>query len=158
MLTSYGNVSLENTAFSEFLPSINELKSHPHLPRHIGIIMDGNGRWAQDHGLPRVAGHNEGVDSVEEVVEGCAELGIRILTIYAFSEENWQRPDWEVSALMQLLVSTINKKIKRLADNNVVIRAIGNLEKLPEVTQKSVRTAIEKTRNNTGLVLNIALS
>jgi undecaprenyl diphosphate synthase len=149
---------VNNEAFKEFLPNLDELKDHPELPRHIAIIMDGNGRWAKKRGLPRTAGHHEGVESVEEVVEGCAELGVEALTIYAFSEENWQRPAWEVNALMQLLVSTINRKIKRLAKNNVVIRAIGRLDKLPDVTRKSVRSAVEKTRNNTGLILNVALS
>jgi undecaprenyl diphosphate synthase len=149
---------LDNAFFDEFLPHFDELNNHPNLPKHIGIIMDGNGRWAQRNRLPRIAGHNEGVESVEAVVEGCAELGIATLTIYAFSEENWERPEWEISALMQLLVTTINRKIKRLSENNVVIRTIGQIEKLPEVTQKSVRGAVEKTRNNTGLILNIALS
>lgn len=120
--------------------------------------MDGNGRWAQKHGLPRVAGHNEGVESVEEIVEGCAELGIEILTIYAFSEENWKRPSWEVNALMQLLVTTINRKLDRLIENNVIIRCIGRIDKLPQVTQKSVRSAIKRTKQNSGLILNIALS
>lgn len=137
---------------------ISDLKFHPHLPQHIGIIMDGNGRWAKKKGLPRVAGHNEGVNSVEEIVETCGELGVKVLTIYTFSEENWKRPSWEVSTLMQLLVTTINRKIERLQQQNVQIRTIGHLNKLPEITRRTMEYAIETTKNNTGLVLNVALS
>ena len=88
------------------------IKNSSNIPKHIAIIMDGNGRWAKKQGLPRLAGHNKGVESVEAVVEGCAEIGVNNLTIYTFSEENWNRPSWEVTALMQLLVTTINKKSK----------------------------------------------
>ncbi len=134
------------------------IKESENVPKHIGIIMDGNGRWAKSHGLPRVAGHNKGVDSVEAVVEGCSEMGVNNLTIYTFSEENWKRPAWEVSALMQLLVKTINKKVKRLIKQNVQIRTIGHLNKLPEKAQRSMISAIQKTKRNTGLILNVALS
>jgi len=137
---------------------IEIIKENANTPKHIGIIMDGNGRWAKSQGLPRVAGHNKGVESVEAVVEGCAELGVNNLTIYTFSEENWKRPSWEVAALMQLLVSTINKKVKRLVKQNVQIRTIGHLNKLPEKAQKSMISAIQKTKRNTGLILNVALS
>lgn len=134
------------------------IKSHNDLPKHIGIIMDGNGRWAKSHGLPRIAGHNKGVDSVEAVVEGCSEMGVNNLTIYTFSEENWKRPQWEVTALMQLLVATLNRKLKRLIKQNVQIRTIGHLNKLPERAQKTMLAAIQKTKRNTGLILNVALS
>ncbi len=134
------------------------LKKHNNLPRHIGLIMDGNGRWAKGKGLPRVAGHNEGVNSVQEIVEACGELGIEVLTIYTFSEENWKRPSWEVATLMQLLVTTINKQIERLVRQNVRIRTLGKLNKLPEITQRAMRTAMKRTEKNTGLILNVALS
>ncbi|RMH61675.1 MAG: isoprenyl transferase [Calditrichaeota bacterium] len=137
---------------------IGRLKEREDLPRHIGIIMDGNGRWARAKGLPRVAGHNMGVNSVEDVVEGCAEIGINNLTIYTFSEENWKRPPREVAALMQLLVATINRKLKKLVQQNVQIRTIGHLNKLPSAAQRTMMSAIEKTRRNTGLILNVALS
>jgi undecaprenyl diphosphate synthase len=137
---------------------IEFLKSHASLPQHIGIIMDGNGRWAKRKGLPRLAGHNEGVNSVQEIVEVCGELGIRYLTIYTFSEENWKRPGWEVTSLMQLLVSTINKQLDRLIRQNVVIRTIGHLDKLPDIARKAMLRAKESTINNTGLILNVALS
>ena len=120
--------------------------------------MDGNGRWAKKRGLPRVAGHNEGVNSVQEIVECCGELSIPYLTIYTFSEENWKRPSWEVAALMQLLVSTIDKQIRRLMEQNVKILTIGHLYKLPDFTRKKMESAMERTKNNTGLVLNVALS
>lgn len=134
------------------------LKSSSNLPKHIGLIMDGNGRWAKGKGLPRVAGHNEGVNSVQEIVEACGELGIEVLTIYTFSEENWKRPSWEVATLMQLLVTTINKQIERLVRQNVRIRTLGKLDKLPEIAQRAMRSAIKRTQSNTGLILNVALS
>ncbi|HHM02698.1 MAG TPA: isoprenyl transferase [Caldithrix abyssi] len=137
---------------------IEQLKERDDLPRHVGIIMDGNGRWAKAKGLPRVAGHNVGVHSVEDVVEGCAEIGINNLTIYTFSEENWKRPSREVAALMQLLVSTINRKLKKLVKQNVQIRTIGHLNKLPSNAQRTMMSAIQKTKRNTGLILNVALS
>ena len=144
--------------YPNYQDKLASLKTHPQLPKHIGIIMDGNGRWAKSKGLPRIAGHNKGVNSVEEVVEGCAEIGINNLTIYTFSEENWKRPQSEVAALMHLLVSTLNKKLKRLIKQNVQIRTIGHLNKLPERAQQSMLSAIQKTKLNTGLILNVALS
>ena len=134
------------------------IKNHPDLPRHVGVIMDGNGRWAKGKGLPRVAGHNEGVNSVQEIVEFCGEVGINYLTIYTFSEENWKRPSWEVASLMQLLVTTINKQIERLDRQNVQIRTIGHLDKLPNLAKRSMLSAVKRTKKNTGLVLNVALS
>ncbi|MGD9486508.1 MAG: isoprenyl transferase [Calditrichaceae bacterium] len=147
-----------NRKITDYSEKVEQIKQNTDLPRHVGIIMDGNGRWAKKQNLPRIAGHNEGVNSVESIVEGCAELGVKYLTIYTFSEENWKRPSWEVAALMQLLVSTINKKIKRLNEQNVQIRTIGHLEKLPDITRQSMESAVEQTKNNTGLVLNVALS
>lgn len=146
---------MKNVSYEQKLEIIKESKN---IPKHIGIIMDGNGRWAKSQGLPRVAGHNKGVDSVEAVVEGCSEMGVNNLTIYTFSEENWKRPAWEVSALMQLLVTTINKKVKKLIQQNVQIRTIGHLNKLPEKAQRSMISAIQKTKRNSGLILNVALS
>lgn len=142
----------------EYNEKLQLIKQHPNIPKHIGIIMDGNGRWAKSHGLPRIAGHNRGVESVEAVVEGCAEIGVNNLTIYTFSEENWKRPRREVAALMQLLVSTLNKKLQRLVNQNVQIRTIGHLNKLPARAQRSMLSAIQTTKRNTGLILNVALS
>jgi undecaprenyl diphosphate synthase len=127
-------------------------------PRHIAIIMDGNGRWAKQRGLPRVMGHREGIKSVREIVEACGELGVEVLTLYTFSTENWRRPKDEVSALMKLLLKTIQKEIRELIHNNIRLTVIGNLEHLPDAARKSMETAIEKTRSNTGLNLNLALS
>ncbi len=137
---------------------IRILKEQSNIPKHIAIIMDGNGRWAKKRGLPRVAGHNEGVNSVEEMIDACTEIGIRYLTIYTFSEENWRRPSWEVASLMQLLVTTINRKIKRLMERNVRVKTIGHLDKLPDYARKAMLKGMERTRNNTGLTLNVALS
>jgi len=142
----------------ENFEKFDKIKNHSSLPKHIGIIMDGNGRWAKSRGLPRLAGHNEGVNSVQEIVEVCGELGIKYLTIYTFSEENWKRPNWEVTSLMQLLVVTINKQLDRLMKKNVAIRTIGHLEKLPEFARDSMLRAVELTKNNSGLILNVALS
>ncbi|MBN2487250.1 MAG: isoprenyl transferase [Bacteroidales bacterium] len=129
-----------------------------HLPGHIAIIMDGNGRWARQKGNPRVFGHKNGVAAVRDTVEASAELGVKYLTLYAFSTENWNRPRTEVDALMSLLVTTINKETKTLMDNNVRLLAIGDLESLPANVAKNLKAAIEKTSTNTGLNLVLALS
>lgn len=134
------------------------LKARGNLPRHIAIIMDGNGRWAKQRGLPRIAGHQAGVTSVRDVVEACGQLGIKILTLYAFSKENWRRPKREVMALMRLLRKTVKEEIGELMKNNVKLTAIGNLEDLPKRVRESLQGGIELTKNNTGLVLNLALS
>jgi undecaprenyl diphosphate synthase len=136
----------------------NSLKDHPNLPMHIGIIMDGNGRWAKKRGLPRIAGHNAGIESVRAVVEICSEIGIKVLTLYTFSEENWKRPITEVSALMKLLLRTINRELAELNDKNVKVICIGNISDLPKETKNSLINAIESTSQNTGLILNLALS
>ena len=128
------------------------------LPRHIAIIMDGNGRWAKKRGLPRVAGHREGVRSVREIVEACGELDIQVLTLYTFSTENWRRPKDEVNALMRLLIQTLRKEIQELMKNNVRLMAIGQLDTLPDAARKEFLEGIEITKSNTGLILNLALS
>jgi undecaprenyl diphosphate synthase len=128
------------------------------LPRHIAIIMDGNGRWAKSRGLPRVSGHKEGVNSVREITRACGELGIQILTLYTFSSENWKRPRAEVDALMRLLVTTIREEIRDLMNNNVRLTIIGCLTDLPPVAQREMQSAMEQTADNTGLNLNLALS
>ncbi len=142
--------------------SESELKSlileRGNLPRHIAIIMDGNGRWAKSRGLPRVAGHKEGVNSVKEITRVCGELGIEILTLYTFSAENWRRPRAEVDALMRLLVTTIREEVQELMVNNVRLTIIGHLDELPPVAQQEMRHAIDLTAANTGLNLNLALS
>ncbi|MCD6064719.1 MAG: isoprenyl transferase [Flavipsychrobacter sp.] len=128
------------------------------LPKHIAIIMDGNGRWAKERGQDRVYGHHEGVLSVREIVNGCAEIGIQYLTLYAFSTENWNRPKEEVNALMELLVNTIRKEVDELKKNNIKLHVIGDIESLPEVCQKELAEAKEITAANTGLNLILALS
>ncbi|UKJ08865.1 isoprenyl transferase [Solitalea lacus] len=128
------------------------------LPRHIAVIMDGNGRWAKEKGKLRVFGHQNGVKAVRDTVEAAAELGVEYLTLYAFSTENWNRPALEVTALMELLVATINKETKTLMENNVRLNAFGDLKSLPSKCYKELMEAIDKTRNNKGLTLNLALS
>jgi undecaprenyl diphosphate synthase len=128
------------------------------LPKHIAIIMDGNGRWAKKKGAIRVFGHKNAIEAVRDVTEGCAELGVEYLTLYAFSTENWNRPKLEVSALMRLLVSTIRKETATLTKNNVKLNAIGDISKLPKACQKELAEAMEITKNNTRLTLNLALS
>lgn len=128
------------------------------MPRHIAIIMDGNGRWAKERGLPRVAGHNEGINSVREVTRECGELGIEVLTLYTFSVENWSRPKSEVSALMNLLLRTIRSEIDELHKNNVRFTMIGHIDDLPREPLKGLMEGVEKTKHNTGLNLNLALS
>ncbi|TAJ13444.1 isoprenyl transferase [Marinilabiliaceae bacterium JC017] len=128
------------------------------LPRHVAIIMDGNGRWAKQRGNSRVFGHKNGVKAVREVTEAAAELGIDYLTLYAFSTENWNRPKIEVDALMALLVSTISSEAKTLMKNNVKLNAIGCKESLPDHVQKQLENCISETSKNTGLTLSLALS
>lgn len=128
------------------------------LPKHIAIIMDGNGRWAQKKGKNRVFGHQQGAKSVKEIVRASGELGIEYLTLYAFSTENWKRPKLEIDALMSLLVNAINSETKELIQSNVRLLAIGNHEILPKNVKKKLYEAIDKTKNNTGLSLVLALS
>lgn len=128
------------------------------LPRHIAIIMDGNGRWAKKRGAARVFGHRNAIKSVREVTEGCAELGIEYLTLYAFSTENWGRPQKEISGLMQLLVSTLRKEIRTLTKNNVKLGVIGDVSRLPKECQTELVEACEETKSNTGLNLILALN
>jgi undecaprenyl diphosphate synthase len=129
-----------------------------HLPRHIAIIMDGNGRWAQEQGHDRLFGHLHGVESVRNIVEGAAEIGLEYLTLYAFSTENWDRPEYEVSGLMELLVDTIRKEVPTLNKNNIRLHVIGDINMLPKNAQKELAEAIAETGSNTGLNLIMALS
>lgn len=128
------------------------------LPKHVAIIMDGNGRWAKDRGKLRIFGHQHGVASVRDVVEAAVELGIPYLTLYTFSAENWNRPKFEVKAIMELLVSTIDKEIGTFMKNNVRLNAIGELDMMPAKCHKELMHAMEKTSVNTGLTLTLALS
>jgi undecaprenyl diphosphate synthase len=128
------------------------------LPRHIAIIMDGNGRWANEKGEDRLFGHFHGVESVRDIVEGCAELRVQYLTLYAFSTENWDRPKDEVTGLMELLIDTIRQEVPTLNKNNIRLHVIGNFEMLPDAAKKELDEAIGETKNNTGLNLIMALS
>ncbi len=128
------------------------------LPKHVGIIMDGNGRWAKKRGLPRVAGHKEGAKTVRMVVRTSGELGIQVLSLYAFSTENWQRPKEEVNYLMGLLTEYLISELNELMAENVKIKAIGDLQSLPNKVLKTLDSAMEKSAHNKGLILNLALS
>jgi len=128
------------------------------LPSHIAIIMDGNGRWAKEKGQDRLFGHYHGVESVRDIVEGCAELGIKYLTLYAFSTENWHRPEDEVTGLMELLVQTIRKETETLNKNNIRLHVIGDLNKMPKNAIDELNESISNTSTNTGLNLVMALS
>jgi undecaprenyl diphosphate synthase len=128
------------------------------LPQHLAIIMDGNGRWAKQKGLVRALGHESGTKSVKTTVETCAKLGIKNLTLYAFSTENWNRPRLEVETLMKLLISSLKKEIKTLQTNNIKLNAIGNLTNLPSSVQKELQEVIDKTSENTRMTLTLALS
>ncbi len=130
----------------------------PTVPRHIAIILDGNGRWAKQRGMARIFGHEEGSRAVRQSVEGCGELGVEFLTLYAFSTENWQRPKAEVTALMALLQKFLRDTTPELVERNVRLEAIGRLEELPAGCQRQLQTSIETTANNTGLTLILALS
>ena len=128
------------------------------VPRHIAIIMDGNGRWAKSRGLSRIKGHEAGAQAVRECVEGCGDLKVDYLTLYAFSAENWQRPRAEIIALMRLLEKFLNEKTPELLEKNVRLQAIGRLTDLPQSAQEQLHKSIEQTSGNTGLILVLALS
>lgn len=138
--------------------SLEEKIQKDFLPKHLAIIMDGNGRWAKQKGRLRVFGHESGSKSVKQTVETCAKLGIQYLTLYAFSTENWNRPKLEVDALMRLLVSSLRKEQKLLLDNDIKLEAIGSLDTLPKKAKKELFEVIEKTKNNTRMTLTLALS
>jgi len=128
------------------------------LPKHLAIIMDGNGRWAKQKGLLRAFGHENGTKSVRTTVETCARLGIENLTLYAFSTENWNRPKLEVDTLMKLLINSLRNELKTLTENNIRLNAIGNLDKLPKSAKKELSEVIESTKTNTRMTLTLALS
>ncbi len=128
------------------------------LPKHIAIIMDGNGRWAKERFMPRNFGHQEGMKRVVEIVETASSLGIEYLTLYAFSTENWKRPQKEIDGLMKILVLYIRNEINRLHKNNVKLQILGDISKLPKLPKEEVKKALDKTATNTGMVLNIALN
>lgn len=128
------------------------------LPRHIAVIMDGNGRWAKEQGKMRVFGHKHGVDSVRNVTEACAELGVDYLTLYAFSTENWNRSSYEVDALMTILTQALKTEVKTLNDNNIRLNAVGDLTRLPKLQYNALMSAIENTKDNTRMTLTLCLS
>ncbi|MBN1465525.1 isoprenyl transferase [candidate division KSB1 bacterium] len=134
------------------------MKQNGNIPKHIAIIMDGNGRWAQRRGLQRTEGHKAGIESVRAVLEAAGEIDVKVLTLYTFSSENWQRPQAEVSALMSLLVQTIRKEINELDQKNVRLMAIGDVEALPYAPRMGILHTIKRLAKNSGLILNLALS
>lgn len=136
----------------------SNLKSSGEIPKHIAIIMDGNGRWAKKRGLPRAAGHKRGVDTVRNIVETCTQIGVKFLTLYTFSTENWKRPQDEVSVLMRLLLSSLKDRTSELHENDIKLTTIGDISALPVEVQKQLLEDIEKTKNNKKMVLNLALS
>lgn len=137
--------------------NLDQVDKH-RLPKHIAVIMDGNGRWAKQRGKLRVFGHENGVTAVRRTVESCAKLNIECLTLYAFSTENWKRPKLEVQTLMKILIGSLRKELRTFEDNNIRLNAIGNLEALPQKAAKELQDVISKTAKNTGLVLTLALS
>jgi undecaprenyl diphosphate synthase len=138
------------------------VSTHPtppeRVPEHVAIIMDGNGRWAKQHGLPRTEGHRYGVENLRRILETAVESGVKILTIYAFSTENWRRPKYEVEMLMRLLEMFLERELDELHKNGVQIRHIGELDGVPARLQKRIRTGLELTKNNTRLILNVAFN
>jgi undecaprenyl diphosphate synthase len=138
--------------------SPDEPLSHEHLPQHIAIIMDGNGRWAKSRGMPRNEGHRQGKENLRRIVEACVEFGVPILTIYAFSTENWSRPPAEVGALMSILELVLDHEVEKLHKNGVQVRHIGTLEGVNNKLQEKIRKACEYTKNNDRLILNVAFN
>lgn len=140
------------------MASLKENIDFNNLPRHIAVIMDGNGRWAKGKGAARIFGHRNAIQAVKDITEGCGELGVKYLTLYAFSTENWGRPKEEVDALMELLVNTLKKEINTLHENQVKLHTIGDVSHLPKDCQNNLAEAIEATKNNSGLTLQLALN
>ena len=136
----------------------DELIAFGPLPKHIAIIMDGNGRWAKRRGLPRIAGHNEGVNSVRDIIEACAQLGVEYLTLYTFSTENWKRPQDEISMLMRLLLMALRDERDRMHQNEIRLKVIGEIQTLPREVAKELHDAMEMMKDNPGLTLVLALS
>jgi undecaprenyl diphosphate synthase len=151
---AFAGIIKPNSAEARLLAAIDETR----LPKHIAIIMDGNGRWAKQRGKPRIFGHREGSESVRAIIDTCARLGIQAITLYAFSTENWKRPRAEVSALMSMLKRVLKRELKEVSRNNIRFQAIGHLERLDDSVQKELAAATEFTANNTGMVLNVALN
>ena len=137
---------------------MSELINKLNIPKHIAITMDGNGRWAKERGKKRVFGHNQGIKSVRDTIEGAVEYGVGFLTLFAFSIENWKRPKAEVNALMTLLIKAINNETKDLIKNNISLKTIGDISQLPLKCQKELAESIKKTKDNTGMTLILALS
>lgn len=137
---------------------IEDVKAKGNIPQHIAIIMDGNGRWAKKRSLPRVAGHQRGVESVRQVVQTCVGLGVNVLTLYTFSTENWNRPKDEVSTLMRLFVRSLKNETDELNSNNIRLTTIGDITSLPNIVQNELNAALEKTSQNSKMILNLALS
>lgn len=135
-----------------------QLIDHDCIPKHVAVIMDGNGRWARKRGLPRIAGHRAGVDSLREVIRVARSTGVKFLTLYSFSTENWKRPPAEVKFLMKLPEEYLKKEIQELCDNNVKIKVLGEIEGLPGHTQKAVEEGVKRTRENNGMIVNFALN
>jgi undecaprenyl diphosphate synthase len=138
--------------------SLKEQINNKKLPVHVAVIMDGNGRWARQRGFARTSGHEKGVDAVKDTVEAAAELGIQYLTLYAFSTENWNRPKYEIDALMRILVNSLHREMKTLMDNRIRLMAIGDLKSLPSKSYRELNKALDQTSGNTGLTLILALS
>jgi len=128
------------------------------LPYHIAIIMDGNGRWAEEHNLPRISGHREGVNVVKKIVKGCLDMGIRVLTLYVFSSENWKRPQKEVNALMKFLADYLQDKMVKFVKNDIKLKAIGDIESLPDFVRYELRRVTKSTANNSSLTLVLAVN
>jgi undecaprenyl diphosphate synthase len=153
-----GVLYFKKKEYKDLVSKYEEMIDIKKLPRHIAVIMDGNGRWASQKLMPRTMGHKAGMQALKRTVEACAEIKIPILSVYAFSTENWKRPAEEVNYLMQLLVEYIEKEINELHKNNIKIKITGDYSTLPRVCISSINNAIEKTGNNTGMIFNIALN
>ena len=154
MHENFAGIVKPNSAEDHLLASIDPER----LPLHIAVIMDGNGRWAKQRGKPRIFGHRAGSESVKAIIDTCARLGIKAVTLYAFSTENWKRPRSEVSGLMQMLKRVLRRELNTVHKNNIRFQPIGNIEALESDVQAELAAAVDKTRGNTGMVMNVALN
>ena len=156
------NAASQKNYAAEYAAKFIDLAEFPidfeNIPKHIAIVMDGNGRWAKSKGLPRTLGHRCGVDSVDKVVEACKEIGVEYLTVYAFSTENWKRPQEEVNTLMQLLVEFAQSKLEKICRNNVRVKILGDMENMPEYAARALNNLMKNTACDTGMTLNLCIN
>ncbi len=147
-----------HTKTAYYMSTMSEKIDRTRIPKHIAIIMDGNGRWAESKSLPRAKGHIEGVRRVEDIIDTAQEIGVKVITLFTFSTENWDRPKNEVSLIMNILTAVLDKKLQKLKNDNIQLRTIGRTERVPKMLSETINAVVEETKKNTGLIVNLAFN